>query len=107
METKHDPSCDCGICQYCNGSEDRYGNLTNQKLAQTSIFSHGGFFVSTINRPCSAPAAYGARYNETIVWRMDIKTGERGELFAVPEMTHSEVVQELMRTGQLRDESDD
>lgn len=23
---KHDPDCDCGICQYCNGDEDVYGN---------------------------------------------------------------------------------
>lgn len=25
---KHDPDCDCGICQYCNGTEDIYGNST-------------------------------------------------------------------------------
>jgi len=25
---KHDPYCDCGICQYCNGREDKYGNPT-------------------------------------------------------------------------------
>lgn len=27
-EKKHDPHCDCGICQYCNGTEDVYGNST-------------------------------------------------------------------------------
>lgn len=27
-EKKHDPDCDCGICQYCNGTEDIYGNST-------------------------------------------------------------------------------
>jgi hypothetical protein len=25
-QTKHDPDCDCGICAYCNGQEDIYGN---------------------------------------------------------------------------------
>jgi len=28
IETKHDPYCDCGICQYCNGDEDKHGNPT-------------------------------------------------------------------------------
>ena len=27
-DTKHDPYCDCGICQYCGGDEDVYGNPT-------------------------------------------------------------------------------
>lgn len=27
-EMKHDPHCDCGICQYCGGQEDVYGNST-------------------------------------------------------------------------------
>ena len=25
---KHDPYCDCGICQYCRGDEDKFGNPT-------------------------------------------------------------------------------
>lgn len=28
QEPKHDLDCDCGICQYCNGTEDIYGNPT-------------------------------------------------------------------------------
>jgi hypothetical protein len=28
QETKHDVDCDCGICQYCSGTEDVYGNST-------------------------------------------------------------------------------
>lgn len=27
---KHDPRCDCGICAYCNGREDVYGNPIGQ-----------------------------------------------------------------------------
>lgn len=30
-DTKHDPYCDCGICQYCNGSEDKFGNPTRKE----------------------------------------------------------------------------
>ena len=30
LATKHDPECDCGICQYCNGSEDKFGNPTKR-----------------------------------------------------------------------------
>lgn len=25
---KHDPYCDCGLCQYCKGDEDKLGNPT-------------------------------------------------------------------------------
>ena len=28
INTKHDPYCDCGICQYCRGDEDKFGNPT-------------------------------------------------------------------------------
>lgn len=31
IETKHDPWCDCGICQYCNGSEDKFGDPTREQ----------------------------------------------------------------------------
>jgi len=34
---KHDPSCDCGICQYCNGDEDKFGNPT--KKSEPSIYA--------------------------------------------------------------------
>jgi len=30
LATKHDPECDCGICQYCNGDEDKFGNPTKK-----------------------------------------------------------------------------
>lgn len=80
--------------------------LKNEKVAQTSIFQHGGFFVSTINRSCSAAAAYGSRYNETIVWQMNIETGERGEMLAMPDKGHAEVVEELIRTGELKEEDE-
>lgn len=26
LRPKHDPHCDCGICAYCNGQEDIWGN---------------------------------------------------------------------------------
>ena len=29
-----DPYCDCGICQYCNGSEDKFGNPTDKMLGE-------------------------------------------------------------------------
>lgn len=28
ITTKHDPWCDCGICQHCRGDEDKFGNPT-------------------------------------------------------------------------------
>ncbi len=31
---KHDPYCDCGICQYCNGDEDKFGNPTDKGLRE-------------------------------------------------------------------------
>src|SRR5258705_12382374 len=30
---KHDPYCDCGICAYCNGQEDKYGNPSRADLS--------------------------------------------------------------------------
>lgn len=27
---KHNPECDCGICAFCNGEEDVWGNKRNQ-----------------------------------------------------------------------------
>ena len=27
---KHDPYCDCGICQFCKGDEDKFGNPTKK-----------------------------------------------------------------------------
>lgn len=31
---KHDPYCDCGICQFCNGDEDKYGNPTDRSVTE-------------------------------------------------------------------------
>jgi len=41
-ETKHDPHCDCGICAYCNGQEDVYGNPTSPS-APSSEGDNGDF----------------------------------------------------------------
>lgn len=48
-------------------------------VIQTYVW-HGDkcFFVSTIERASSAAAAYGMRYNETIVWAWDTAKKERG-----------------------------
>ncbi len=32
---KHDPYCDCGICQFCKGDEDKYGNPTKKGERET------------------------------------------------------------------------
>ena len=32
---KHDPYCDCGICQYCRGDEDKFGNPTRSKEVES------------------------------------------------------------------------
>jgi hypothetical protein len=34
---KHDPHCDCGICAYCNGEEDVWGNKSRTDLAPTVV----------------------------------------------------------------------
>lgn len=83
------------------------GYIPSEKIAQTCIFKHGGFFVSTMLRSSSAPAMHGAMFEETIVWKMDPKTCERGEMIAMPTNPHTQIVQELMLTGELKEESDD
>jgi hypothetical protein len=35
ITTKHDPYCDCGICQYCNGDEDKFGNPTRKNEVES------------------------------------------------------------------------
>ena len=69
---------------------------------------HGdkGFFVSTINRPSSAAAAYGRVYAETMVWEWDAKTRERGVIVGQDEAgedsirSHLAMVKRLHETGQ-------
>ncbi len=36
---KHDPYCDCGICQYCRGDEDKFGNLTKNGERETDALT--------------------------------------------------------------------
>ena len=36
---KHDPYCDCGICQFCNGDEDKYGNPTKKGEQETDALT--------------------------------------------------------------------
>lgn len=31
---KHNPDCDCGICQYCQGDEDKFGTSLRLKFNQ-------------------------------------------------------------------------
>lgn len=32
LNPKHDPHCDCGICAYCNGQEDIWGNKKSEAV---------------------------------------------------------------------------
>lgn len=34
ITTKHDPWCDCGICQYCRGDEDKFGDPTDRSVIE-------------------------------------------------------------------------
>jgi hypothetical protein len=48
------------------------------KLIQSYV--RDKFFISTIYRQCSAPAAPDIWYYETIIWEWDAKTKERGKM---------------------------
>lgn len=49
LATKHDPECDCGICQYCKGDEDLHGNPTRK----TEVESIRGKVLITASIECS------------------------------------------------------
>ena len=49
LATKHDPECDCGICQYCRGDEDLHGNPTRK----TEVESIRGKVLITASIECS------------------------------------------------------
>ena len=34
ITTKHDPWCDCGICQYCRGDADKFGDPTDRSVIE-------------------------------------------------------------------------
>lgn len=55
--------------------------VEDKQVIKTFVY-HGEkcFYVSTINRPSSAAAAYGHIYAETIVWDYDWPKQIRGEI---------------------------
>jgi len=77
----------------------------SEKLAQTYVW-HGdkAFFVSTINRQCSA-INYSGMYAETMVWVWDAPTRTRGRMLWQGEAgkdsirTHQRIVDKLARDG--------
>lgn len=55
--------------------------MTDERQIKTYVWhKEKCFFVSTIERDCSALHAPHLRYNETIVWAFDWEKQERGEL---------------------------
>ena len=75
--------------------------MNTNTLAQTYVFTNNGaYFVSTIDRVCSAPIS-PIWYAETLVWRWDPETKERGELVSMHEDiqgsldVHFDAVEEL------------
>lgn len=83
--------------------------MTN-KLAQTYVWNGDkAFFVSTINRQCSA-VAYNGLYAETMVWEWDERRpNQRGALLWQGEAaegslrTHQRVVEKLAKDGIAED----
>jgi hypothetical protein len=80
--------------------------MDTNTLAQTYVFTNNGdYFVSTIDRVCSA-SAYPVWYAETLVWRWDTETKERGDLVSMHEDTqgsldvHFDVIEELRNADQ-------
>ena len=78
----------------------------NITLAQTYVWHNDkAFFVSTINRECSSPLAYGHIYAETLVWEWNPKTRERGKILGQDECSdgsisaHQNMVQRIFNTG--------
>jgi hypothetical protein len=72
------------------------------KLEQTYIYKGGkAWFISTINRECSAAAVCGSLYAETMAWEIDPKTNERFEMIKQGEAgrdslrTHDRIVLEI------------
>ncbi len=51
---------------------------TTNTLIQSYV--NNRYFVSTIRRECSAVAAAGMMYYETMVWKWDAKTKKRGRI---------------------------
>ena len=83
----------------------------NKKLAQTYVWHNDkAFFVSTINRECSSPLAYGHIYAETMVWEWDCKTRKRGKLIGTDEcsedsiLVHQGIVERIFDTGSCETE---
>lgn len=76
----------------------------SETLAQTHVWHKGQrFFVSTINRECSATE--GGIYAETLVWEWDAEVGGRGGLVGQDEAAmdslaaHFRMVKRLFETG--------
>ncbi len=82
----------------------------NNKVIQSYVWHENKcFFVSTINRECSAILAYGDIYAETMVWECDTETRKRGNLVWQGEDvrdgidTHISVCRKIHETGNFED----
>ena len=79
-------------------------------IAQTTVLApdRKAYQVSTLNREASTAPLAGHRYAETIVWRVDSKTGKRGEMFGPLDedlegaiSAHVRIAQRIRKTGQV------
>lgn len=82
------------------------GGYKNKTLAQSYVWHNDkAFFVSTINRQCSASLAYGHVYAETLVWEWNPKTRTRGKMKGQDEcaegsiFAHQRMVKRIFNTG--------
>lgn len=74
----------------------------NKTIIQSYVL--GQWFVSTIFRRSSAAINNAPMYYETLVWRLDSKTNERGEMIHQDEgkSAHFKVCELLMQGGEQR-----
>ena len=57
--------------------------MDSDAVIKSFVYTNTGvYFVSTIERDCSAPEAYGMRYNETAVWEWDTENRKPGKLLS-------------------------
>jgi hypothetical protein len=76
----------------------------NVKVMQSYVWHEGEcFFVSTINRESSAALAYGATYAETMVWKYDYETRERGDFVGQSEGSTDSIYKHVSMCKQLHE----
>lgn len=76
----------------------------NGKVIQSYVFrDDGAFFVSTMNRESSAPEAVGFGYAETIAWRWDPQTRDRGEMIGMDSCAAGSITTHQRRCRELHD----